>query len=1088
MSTYELHNFIEDYPCQDDRDIQWNIASRKEFNELISDKDKLEKVDRFFKHQQLFLRYLRQYDRIFNIQATGTGKSGTAINAAEYFKKSGGNIKRVYVLQPGPATKEDFKNQIQKLSDPDEYVNDKIKYSMSKTSYNNNLTRLIKEWYTIETYREFTKKNYSDQLIIEEFSDCLFFFDEAHLIRNTSDDGTTAGKNEFDKIYNFLWRVTHLAQRSKIIVGTATPLVNDINDFVLLMNLLLPMDRQLPSGDSVRKDFYDTVTLDQLEPYFRGKITFIKFSEAKINVLNRGETLDYLKHEIEIPYAKNKNEIKPTEKKIEGGKIVTLKNPRQEYNEMRNITVASQTKLTNLEMQSIQLETYKAVRGKRKGFRQAELETSVFVYPNGDYGVKGFEKYVYIDDLGEYQFRDFFNDKKKVVKGLLSLISEKNLTASLENIKLMSSKFHFYIQKEFEASKNEKPGNSFCYIEFDKASGATLLGMILRVFGFEEYKTNFTPKDLKTGKILLNKRKRFFILSGDTKNIQDTLNFFNSEENRYGEYIQLIIATKRAQVGINVKNVRRGYIMTPGWHESGMYQALSRFIRADSHDMLYRDLGDKVEVEIFRLNSTLPKGISTDEELYRLAERKDIRFKRIIRFMKQCAFDAFLNYDRNINLPPGSKDGSSIADYDVKNFRIYSAQGAPGNSKRKGMALNQGPNSGDYIYNTYNLLYSQNLIVKVKERIRVIIKDKITITIEEIREELGFKVTDYIFNSALEELIFNKEIISNKQNTLYYNLDYTSNLLYLTRESYYQTDRISTENSLVLDTNFPVIEKELELVGEKKTRVLDKFYEEFSNLDYLQLKDYYIQNQDYLLFKTLIEDSLVKLREKKTSKINSEILKLASNYILIVKKPTSYIEEANNALKDEGKSKQGRKRTADSTVGLTKLNLDKVKDIRSQETVYLHFYKDTGQSAFSINSLFRTTNKSIRILEDGKDKFRDADNAENFVYNYLFEKEYQKIFDKFEKSKYYAMVIYRSPQGSIVEKEKQFFRIIDNGDKGNRGKVCTYYDINVLIKILRYLDTEGKYKKLLEKKVKKPVICPILEKLFKEKDLMFSSI
>ena len=56
----DLHNFIENYIEQDDPEIQWNIACRKEFNELISDKIKLEKVDRFYKHQQLFLRYIRQ--------------------------------------------------------------------------------------------------------------------------------------------------------------------------------------------------------------------------------------------------------------------------------------------------------------------------------------------------------------------------------------------------------------------------------------------------------------------------------------------------------------------------------------------------------------------------------------------------------------------------------------------------------------------------------------------------------------------------------------------------------------------------------------------------------------------------------------------------------------------------------------------------------------------------------------------------------------------------------------------------------------------------------------------------------------------
>ena len=1102
MTTYELHNFIEDYPCQNDPDIQWNIASRKEFNEFISDKDKLEKVNRFFKHQQLFLRYIIQYDRILNIQATGTGKSGTVINAAEHFKKSGSNIKRVYILETGPATIQDFKNQIKKLSDADEYINDKVKYSMSKTSYNNNITRLLKEWYTIETYRGFAKKNYTDEMIIEEFSDCLFFFDEAHSLRNLKDEkGNSFSENEIDRVYSFLWRVTHLAKRSKFIVATATPMVVAIDDFVLLLNLLLPMNNQLPSPKRVGKDFYNMLTLNQLEPFFRGKITFIKFSETNINVINKGEIFDY-DHILNVP-AKNKSSIiiKPVDKKIENNNIITIREPRQESNEGKKIKIPSQSKLVNLEMQGVQLEKYLEVvksSSKSKAFHSIELQTSIFVYPNRDYGTVGFEKYVYKDDLGEYQLREVFKDRRKkgeikteIVNGLYpAYISEDNLEKSLENLRLMSSKFHFYIKKELEASHNSKPGNSFCYIDYTKASGAVLLGIILRVFGFTEYKSNFIPRDQRTRKLVIEKKKRFLLLTGDNKNVQQSLDLFNSKENMHGEYVQIIIASERARVGINVKNVVRGYNMNPGWHESGMYQALSRFIRADSHDSLFEESGEKIDVDIYRLNATLPEGIrgrSVDTKLYLDAELKDIKNKRIMRFMKQCSFDAFLNYDRNVNLPPNTKNGDPSADYSDINYKIFSAAGPPGNTKRRGMAMNQGPNSGDYIYNTYNLLYSCNMISKVKNQIKLIIKNSKTILIDDLKKELNINFTDYIFNSALEELIFNREIISNKQNTLFYYLKYTSDLLFMKRESIYTDDKISTENSLYLDNFYPTIQKVTELKGEIKTKTLDDFYEEYGDLDLEKLKYYYIQEQDYLLFRTLLEDSLIRLRDGNLKEINKVVLQLLSNYILITEEPSGYIEAATEALKPERDAKQGRKRSKNSVVGLNSLDLSKVEEKKEKRKVYTHFYKDTGNDAYAINSLFRTSNKNIRILEENKNIFRDTDNAEDYVYNYLYKLKYDKIIGHFDKSRYYAFVIYRGGKGTIVEKEKEFFRIIDNSNKANRGRNCRSYDMADLISILRYLDTEGKYKKMLEGKIKKPILCPILEKLFQDKGLLFTS-
>ena len=73
-------------------------------------------------------------------------------------------------------------------------------------------------------------------------------------------------------------------------------MINTTLDFVPLLNLLLPMDSQLPFYKS-KENFYDLVTIEQMEPYFRGKITFIKFLESDIKVENMGNELDY-EHEV----------------------------------------------------------------------------------------------------------------------------------------------------------------------------------------------------------------------------------------------------------------------------------------------------------------------------------------------------------------------------------------------------------------------------------------------------------------------------------------------------------------------------------------------------------------------------------------------------------------------------------------------------------------------------------------------------------------------------------------------------------------------------------------------------------------------
>ena len=701
MINSQLHNFIEDYVCQDNNDIQWKTACRYEFNELISRSDKAEKKGRFFHHQELFLRYLRQYNKIFNIQGTGTGKSGTIINVAEFYKSHSEGIKRVYVLQPGPPTVKEFKKQIIKLSDPREYTSLKLRSAITERGKKNNLNRLISEWYSVETYQQFAKRKYNDELIKEEYSDCIIFMDEAHKLRNLDDGkGGYMSGEETDNIYQFLWRVTHLAERSKIIISSATPMINETKDFAILANLLLPMDFQLPVD--ISSDFYDLITLTQLEVFLRGQITFIKFLESDIKVIDQGKVFENYEHKILMPKSTNiKGELlNPLKRKIENNEIIDYEIPKEKKQPLVEASYKkynSQLKITKLVMKGKQLETYLTTVNDTANFSSSQKQSSVFVFPNGQFGNEGFKNYVEKDEYGNYQFKKkvTYRDKDRLFLSakplpvFFNIDSEENLKTSLDNLETFSCKFRFYIEKELAASRKEKPGNSFCYIEFVESSGAILLGMLLRLFGFGEFKTTVDPFNIRTGKLEnLEKKKRFALITGQSKNIETTLKLFNSPENKHGEYIQIIIASKLARDGINIFNVLRGYIMTPGWHEAGMYQALSRFIRADSHVFLRDESNKKINVEVFRLAAVRPeeeeilykKGLNKcciDIKNYLNSEEKNIKNKRIIGFMKQISFDAYLNYDRNTGTDIESY--TSQSDYGPHFYKIWKAPSQPTN-------------------------------------------------------------------------------------------------------------------------------------------------------------------------------------------------------------------------------------------------------------------------------------------------------------------------------------------------------------------------------------------------------------------------
>jgi hypothetical protein len=686
----------------------------------------------------------------------------------------------------------------------------------------------------------------------------------------------------------------------------------------------------------------------------------------------------------------------------------------------------------------------------------------------------------------------------KTLPGMGSFIKKNDPESSLKNLDLLSCKFKFYIEKEFMHSKQVKPGNSFCYIEFVESSGAILLGMLMKYFGFDEYKSINSPFDIKTKKLVkLQKNKRFALLTGQTTNAQNIIDVFNSPENIDGEYIQVIIGSQSIRDGINLKNVLRGYIMTPGWHESGMYQALSRFIRADSHnELIKRNGGKKVDINVYRLAAVVEENekyltkqkdiikYSVDVDNYMKSEQKDIKIKRILRFMKQTSFDAYMNYERNTNVD--ADDFTSQNDYEKKYFKIWKSEGLPFNKNRTGLAYNQGPSRSDYIYNTYNLFYVRPSINLLKEKIVEALNQNNFIIINDFLESMKdekIQINNYIFTTALEELIYNKEVFRNNENTISYNAKINGHIIYRAIAETGYSSRLSTENYSYINMNYAPLNKKDEDVN-----VYNENIELLENMTKKQIIDYYIEKQDYLFFKYLIEKALLNKKNKELTKLDKNILELFDNYIIITKEPENYLKESQIALSNENKSGQGRNRAEGSTAGLKYLDLSKKEPGYNNKEVYTHFYRESVKTGFGITSILEGFGRKIRILQNNE--FKDASDGENFVYNYLFDLKYQKLMAPYRKAKYYATYICRGNEDekNIAKKKRNFIRLVNNENPKSKGQVCRTEKTENIIKILKHIDTNKKYKNLYDGKEKKDYICDKVKELMEEKGLLFFSL
>lgn len=605
--NFRPENFIPVYPSQNDPNIQTLTTNKKEFLEkkaLLFEPEP--KKGEKYNNQEFFLRYMIPYDKIFIIDDTGTGKSCKFNNLASYFRKYLSVYKRVYILEKGQNTIDDMAHQIVYRCSSD-YETEAIRNPKSEKSLKMNIKKEISKWITLETYGDFVKpiieKNFTDQNIIDTYSDSIFLIDEVHnLSRNDKNDVN---------IYNVIWRVFHLAKRSKFCIASATPMINDVSELPRLMNLILPVDQQMPEDWNYKK-----VTLDQVEPYFRGKITFIRGVDTGINVVYQGIKLNNM---IELENGK----------KIESTTIIY---PSQ--------------------MGKLQKKVYKkTVENNNNGAFYTDLkQISCFVFPDKSYGgnladpKKGLGKYY--DDP---DFREMLKHKKEL----------KNMSCKLATI--------IDIEKK-------STGCSFIFSEYVQGGGTLLISLAFEMNGFENFESHSSV--FKDGKIIptFPKKKRYCLLTSSGSSKNSMFQLFNSEENALGEYIQVFITSDTGKEGINVSHIQRGHNFTSEWTSAGTHQSVSRYIRATSHNFLIKKLGYIPEIKIYK-HVAFCGNESIDEYIYKLSEDKNIYIQRLARMMVQSSIDARLNYERNVR----SKDidYSDICRYDKCAYECTTAKRLP---------------------------------------------------------------------------------------------------------------------------------------------------------------------------------------------------------------------------------------------------------------------------------------------------------------------------------------------------------------------------------------------------------------------------
>jgi hypothetical protein len=231
---------------------------------------------------------------------------------------------------------------------------------------------------------------------------------------------------------------------------------------------------------------------------------------------------------------------------------------------------------------------------------------------------------------------------------------------------------------------------------------------------------------------------KYVMITGDktfSPNNDADIKFINNIENRYGKNVKVVLISKAAGEGVDLKNIRQIHVLEPWYNMSRIEQIVGRGVRNLSHCGLPFE---KRNVEIYlhatKLDAPNAMEEAADLYVYRLAEQKSIKIGKVSRVLKEIAADCILNIGQTnftnekllsiaenqkiqlqlstgkiIDFKIGDKPYSDICDY-MENCNY---QCSPNNEIR----------SDDVTYATYNTDYVKVNNDIIIQRIRDLFKD-----------------------------------------------------------------------------------------------------------------------------------------------------------------------------------------------------------------------------------------------------------------------------------------------------------------------------------------------------------------------------
>ena len=656
--TFELHDFLPSYPLTpfpdedmalfdlyEGEDMYSILQRKKEFTELtLRLNDSIPKRGQFFKHQEFVRRFLSghtPYDKLLLWHEVGTGKTLTAIAVVEAMKAF--TDEPALILVKGQAVLDNFQNEIA------DHIEEYSRGAKDKEGRANpvRVQAAIRKSYQLSTWRTFLthelhrrlytpdgRRNEEGRLeLVRLYSHRVIIIDEVH---NLQPKPFKVGKED---LYHDLYEFLHLVNGCKILLMTATPMRNSINDFASIMNLLLPVNpterfpdhRFYPQDASIATTYFqgNQWLSDEAQEQFvrkiKGYVSYLRQAETNVTVENMGEIVPgidgFTLVKLEMRKEQNEEYVKAYASDIK-------KQGRQVIIESEDDTV-EESGLNERSTQAI-LCTFPTYQGRTYGSKKIEEED------------------VTMEEAGK-------PEADEVAIRKLILTSETYNKASdqekINQIQKYSIKYAYLLQLMLNSAGS---GKVFAFCDKLAGSGLYVLSEFVKQIGYEalvipaELKRAIrqNKKSFALSPQLLPPRKRFVLIeSDDADDVNDYLAIYNHIDNVNGKFLQVILGSAVMGESRSLTAVRDIVILSSWWNYTQTEQAIGRGIRSLSHAQL------PVEQRTVRVHRLMAypqhDSESLDFKRFQLSYNKDVQIKHLEAVARDTAVDCVAFRVRN---------------------------------------------------------------------------------------------------------------------------------------------------------------------------------------------------------------------------------------------------------------------------------------------------------------------------------------------------------------------------------------------------------------------------------------------------------